>query len=74
MKNIRFFFENFNFLVVKFSLYLNRRVFVMDVFSFFFKNWYVLYSLESLMSAHKVRDRERLRKNLPKMSLNICFL
>ena len=30
MKNIRFFFsENFQFLVVKFSIYLNRRVFVM---------------------------------------------
>ena len=32
MKNIRFFFlsENFQFLVVKFSMYLNRRVFIMD--------------------------------------------
>ena len=30
MKNIRFFlFENFQFLKVKFSIYLNRRVFVM---------------------------------------------
>ena len=30
MKNIRFFFsENSHFLVVKFSVYLNRRVFVM---------------------------------------------
>ena len=30
MKNIRFFFsENFSFLVVKFSIYLNRLVFVM---------------------------------------------
>ena len=30
MKNIRFFlFENFSFLVVKFSIYLNRRIFVM---------------------------------------------
>ena len=30
MKNIRFFLaENFHFLVVKFSVYLNRRVFVM---------------------------------------------
>ena len=30
MKNMRFFLsENFPFLVVKFSLYLNRRVFVM---------------------------------------------
>ena len=31
MKNIRFFLsENFPFLVVKFSVYLNRRVFVME--------------------------------------------
>ena len=35
MKNIRFFFffffsENFHFLVVKFSVYLNRLVFVMN--------------------------------------------
>ena len=29
MKNIRILFENFQFLVVKFSIYLNRRVFVM---------------------------------------------
>ena len=30
MKNIRFFLsENFPFLVIKFSIYLNRRVFVM---------------------------------------------
>ena len=32
MKNIRFFLsENFQFLEVKFSVYLHRRVFVMDV-------------------------------------------
>ena len=32
MKNIRnFLYENFHFLVVKFSVYLNRRVFVMSV-------------------------------------------
>ena len=31
MKNIRFLLsENFHFLVVKFSVYLNRHVFVMD--------------------------------------------
>ena len=31
MKNIRiFYFENFHFLVVNFSVYLNRRVFVMN--------------------------------------------
>ena len=29
MKNIRILFENFHFLVVKFSEYLNRHVFVM---------------------------------------------
>ena len=29
MKNISFLFENYQFLVVKFSIYLNRRVFVM---------------------------------------------
>ena len=32
MKNIRFFlFENFQFLEVKFSMYLNRRIFVMCI-------------------------------------------
>ena len=32
MKNIRIFLpENFHFLVVKFSIYLNRHVFVMDL-------------------------------------------
>ena len=32
MKNIRIFLpENFSFLVVKFSVYLNRRVFVMAI-------------------------------------------
>ena len=32
MKNVRFFLsENFHFLVVKFSVYLNRHVFVIDV-------------------------------------------
>ena len=31
MKNIRFFLsENFHFLVVKFSVYLNRHVFIME--------------------------------------------
>ena len=29
MKNINFLFEHLTFLVVKFSMYLNRRVFVM---------------------------------------------
>ena len=29
MKNIKIFSENFHFLVVKFSVYLNRHVFVM---------------------------------------------
>ena len=29
MKNIRILSENFHFLMVKFSVYLNRRVFVM---------------------------------------------
>ena len=31
MKNIRILSENFQFLVVKFSIYLNRRVFVMNI-------------------------------------------
>ena len=31
MKNIRLFSENSQFLVVKFSIYLNRRIFVMDL-------------------------------------------
>ena len=31
MKNISFLSENFQFLMVKFSIYLNRRVFVMFV-------------------------------------------
>ena len=30
MKNIGFLFENFHFLEVKFSIYLNRHVFIMD--------------------------------------------
>ena len=30
MKNIRILSENFQFLVVKFSVYFNRRVFVME--------------------------------------------
>ena len=34
MKNIKFFiYENFQFLEVKFSIYLNRRVFVMSIIS-----------------------------------------
>ena len=38
MKNVRIFLsEYFQFLVVKFSIYLNRRVFVMQVIAFFFK-------------------------------------
>ena len=38
MKNIRFFLsETFPFLVVKFSIYLNRRVFVMS--NDFIKGW-----------------------------------
>ena len=37
MKNIRFFLsENFMFLEVKFSIYLNKRVFVMSRLFFFF--------------------------------------
>ena len=33
MKNIRIFLsENFHFLVVKFSVYLNRHVFVLEIF------------------------------------------
>ena len=32
MNNIRFLSENFHFLAVKFSIYLNRRVFVMGDF------------------------------------------
>ena len=31
MKNISFLSENFHFLVVKFSIYLNRHVFIMFV-------------------------------------------
>ena len=33
MKNIRFLSRNFHFLVVKFSVYLNRHVFVMGLFA-----------------------------------------
>ena len=40
MKNIRIFLsENFQFLEVKLSIYLNRRVFVMSLFFFFFFFW-----------------------------------
>ena len=34
VKYRNFLSENFHFLVVKFSIYLNRRVFVMDSFSY----------------------------------------
>ena len=38
MKNIRgFLSENFHFLVIKFSVYLNRHVFVMNTMSSFLK-------------------------------------
>ena len=33
VKNISFFFENFHFVVIKFSVYLNRHVFVMGDFT-----------------------------------------
>ena len=34
--------ENFHFLVVKFSVYLNRHVFVMGYFSYFYMKMYVV--------------------------------
>ena len=55
MKNIRvFLYENFQFLEVKFSIYLNRRVFVMykdtnaaveqnKVFNFIFSSTYLFF-------------------------------
>ena len=52
MKNIRFFFlsENFQFLVVKFSVYLDRRVFVIGTFS-----WCRLYVLHCDVSENPMR-------------------
>ena len=45
VKNIRgFLFENFQFLEVKFSIYLNRRVFIM--YKFFLKNPRMFQSLQ----------------------------
>ena len=50
MKNTRFSLsENFHFLVVKFSMYLNRRVFVMVKLGF--KGVYIIF----LISAQKHR-------------------
>ena len=47
MKNIRFFLsENFQFLEVKFSIYMNRRVFVM-VFLLYFLRRYAYVMFES---------------------------
>ena len=45
MKNIRFLSENVQFLVMKFSIYLNRRVFVMDIIQLFIGPLHVLITL-----------------------------
>ena len=59
MKNIRFFLsENFHFLVVKFSVYLNRHVFVMILhnysFSYIFWSFMIepIQSFENLYESH----------------------
>ena len=45
MKNIRVFLsENFHFLVVKFSSYLNRHVFVMNFISIMVDNYIFLFN------------------------------
>ena len=46
MKNIRVFLsENFQFLEVKISVYLNRRVFVMHIIHIYMR-WYSVYCFE----------------------------
>ena len=64
MNNIRFLSENFQFLVVKFSIYLNRRVFVMscDVFFFFFVFFFLKHALSVYMNDRKSEQRNRLKK------------
>ena len=55
MKNIRFFLsENFHFLVVNFSVYLNRRVFVMDTgIKWLISQMVVVYALASSLQTHQ---------------------
>ena len=48
MKNISFLSENYQFLMVKFSIYLNRRVFVMMSI---FQNLPLLKFLPSMLSS-----------------------
>ena len=52
MKNIKIFIdENFNFTVIKFSIYLNRRVFVMDCILISF------VIIESILDTLKIKYR-----------------
>ena len=54
MKNFRIFLsENFHFLVVKFSVYLNRRVFVMD--------WVALYNVQCY-GIIQIKDYRKISK------------
>ena len=50
MKNISFLPENFQFLEVKFSLYLNRRVFVMQCVNFInYWDWLIIRNGRGLL-------------------------
>ena len=64
MKNIRVLSENFQFLEVKFSIYLNRRVFVMSL-----DERYLFNYMCELFEIYT----EKRRKNSRFMSYNFCF-
>ena len=55
MKNIRILFEKFQFLVVKFSIYLNRRV--------FFMSKHVKSRADDVLQRMRQRNSEWLTKN-----------
>ena len=82
MKNIRVFLsKTFQFLEVKFSMYLNRRVFVMRggihilVFLFLHENIYCEYSLEALQWGTSYEYRQHLfYMAIRKISVRIFLL
>ena len=83
MKNIRIFYlKNFHFLVVKFSIYLNRRVFVMFGIIWFdpfiLSGFFYLNSLDRSIKTHKTEkhigrqhSRETNSPEAPKSGLII---
>ena len=72
MKNIRFFLpENFHFLVVKFSIYLNRRVFVLSYFPI---KCMLCYSLEVPLHVELRAVSREMTTTLPWLLLVGMFL